>query len=103
MTKVCLYTLYHVPLPNYCLTLVPIWDARSLVNSIDHSSKPTGSFAGFSIEKVEKYCPEYAGELAAGDIVGLYWTPSVFVSQTKPKSYSFNLMAVISFARRATR
>ena len=80
-------------------TLVPIWDGRMLFNSIDVDGNCGRHFANFSIEKVERRCPIYPGDLTAGDIVGLFWAPSAYGNSSK-SAYSFGLMGAILFARR---
>ena len=71
-------------------TLVPIWDGRMLFRSVDIDGNCGPHFANFSIDKVERRCPLYPGDLTAGDIVGLFWAPSVYGNSSK-SAYSFGL------------
>ena len=70
-----------------------------LFNSIDVDGNCGRHFANFSIEKVEKQCPIYPGDLTAGDIVGLFWAPSAYGNSSK-SAYNFGLMGAILFTRR---
>ena len=67
-------------------TLVPIWDGRMLFNSIDVDGNCGRHFENFSIEKVEKRCPIYPGDLTAGDIVGLFWLRLHMVILLSPRT-----------------